>query len=39
MRKGGFVDQVGRKNFAPDIIAALDVAKDYLDSIEVDKTR
>jgi sulfate permease, SulP family len=39
MRKSGFVDRVGRKNFAADIFAALEVAKSHLDSIDLERTR
>ncbi|MBP6003768.1 MAG: sulfate permease [Pyrinomonadaceae bacterium] len=39
MRKSGFVEKVGKKNFAGDIFAALKVAEIYLDSIQTDKTR
>ena len=30
MRKSGLVEKVGRKNFAGDIFAALEIAKKYL---------
>jgi len=39
MRKSGFVDHVGRKNFAADIFAALEVAKSHLDATDLDKTQ
>lgn len=39
MRKSGFVDKVGRKHFAADIFAALDLAKAHLDSTDIDRTR
>lgn len=39
MRKSGFVDVVGRKNFAGDIFAAIEIAKAHLDSIDLEKTR
>ena len=39
MRKSGFVDVVGRKNFAGDIFAAIEIAKSHLDSIDLEKTR
>jgi len=39
MRKSGFVDMVGRKNFAGDIFAALTIARSYLDSIDLERTR
>ncbi len=32
MRKSGFVETVGRRNFAGDIFAALEIAKAHLDS-------
>jgi SulP family sulfate permease len=31
LRKSGFTEMVGRKNFAGDIFAALAIAKNYLD--------
>lgn len=37
MRQSGFVEKVGRKNFAGDIFAALEVARDHLDT-NIDKT-
>ena len=30
MRKSGFVDLVGRKNFAPDVFTALEIARQHL---------
>ena len=39
MRKSGFVDNVGRKNFAADIFAALEVARSHLDATDLDKTQ
>lgn len=39
MRKSGFVDVVGRKNFAGDIFVALEIAKAHLDTIDLEKTR
>ena len=38
MRKSGFVELVNRHNFAPDIFGALKIAKQYLDSSDIDKT-
>ena len=34
MRKSGLVETVGRKNFAADIFAALDIAKAYLETLQ-----
>ncbi len=39
LRKSGFVEKVGRKNFAGDIFAALEIAKAYIDSIDIERTR
>ena len=39
MRKSGFVDKIGRKHFAGDIFAALEIAKSHLDSIDLERTR
>jgi SulP family sulfate permease len=39
MRKSGFVDKIGRKHFAGDIFAALEIARSHLDSIDLEKTR
>ncbi|MBK7392516.1 MAG: sulfate permease [Chloracidobacterium sp.] len=39
MRKSGFVERVGRKNFAGDVFAALEIARAHLDSIDLEKTR
>ncbi|HRI04576.1 MAG TPA: sulfate permease [Pyrinomonadaceae bacterium] len=39
MRKSGFVERVGRKNFAGDVFAALEVARAHLDSIDLERTR
>lgn len=39
MRQSGFVEMVGRKNFAGDIFAALEIAKTYIDSIDLERTR
>jgi sulfate permease, SulP family len=39
MRRSGFVDKVGRKDFAADIFAALEVAKAHLDSIDLERTK
>ena len=39
MRKSGFVDKVGRKHFAADIFAALTLAKEHLDSLDIERTR
>jgi hypothetical protein len=32
MRKSGFVDLVNRNNFAPDLFAALEIAKKHIES-------
>ncbi|MBK9163604.1 MAG: sulfate permease [Acidobacteria bacterium] len=39
MRKSGFVEMVDKKNFAPDIFGALEIAKRHLDSGEIDRTQ
>jgi SulP family sulfate permease len=39
MRSTGFVDLVDRKNFAPDIFGALDIAKKYIKETELDQTQ
>ena len=36
MRKSGFVDAIGRKNFGGDIYAAIEIARDYLGKDESD---
>ncbi|MGD9589316.1 MAG: SulP family inorganic anion transporter [Pyrinomonadaceae bacterium] len=38
MRKTGFVDLVDRKNFAPDIFAALKIAKRHIEERKFDET-
>lgn len=39
MRKSGFVELVDKRNFAPDIFGALEIAKLHLDSTDIEKTR
>lgn len=39
MRKSGFVERVGRKNFTRDIFAALELAKTYLDAADIERIR
>ena len=39
MRTTGFVDLVDRKNFAPDIFAALDIARKYISETQLDQTQ
>jgi sulfate permease, SulP family len=39
MRKSGFVDMVDKRNFAPDIFGALEIARRHLDSSGIDETR
>jgi len=39
MRKSGFIESIGRKNFAGDIFAAIEIAKAHLDAIDLEKTR
>jgi sulfate permease, SulP family len=39
MRSTGFVDIVDRKNFVPDIFAALEIARKYLEQSEPEQTR
>jgi SulP family sulfate permease len=39
MRQSGFVETVGRKNFAADIFAALEIARAHLDNIDIERTR
>ena len=36
MRKSGFVDAIGRRNFGGDIYAAIEIARDYLGKDESD---
>lgn len=36
MRKSGFVEMVGRQNFAGDIFAALEIARTYIDDLEIE---
>jgi len=38
MRKSGFVDLVDRNNFAPDLFAALEIAKKHIESPEPDNS-
>ncbi|MFL6466975.1 MAG: SulP family inorganic anion transporter [Pyrinomonadaceae bacterium] len=38
MRSTGFVDIVDRKNFVPDIFAALEIARKYLEQSDPDRT-
>ncbi len=37
MRKSGFVEMVGRQNFAGDIFAALEIARTYIDHLEIER--
>jgi SulP family sulfate permease len=39
MRKSGFVETINKKNFAPDIFGALEIAKKHLDELGIDTTR
>jgi SulP family sulfate permease len=39
MRTSGFIELVDRKNFAPDIFAALEIARNYLDQADIETTR
>ncbi len=39
MRQSGFVEKVGENNFAPDIFAALEKAREHLDNIDTERTR
>jgi len=39
MRRSGFVEIVGKKNFAGDIFGALEIAKRHLDAVDIEKTR
>ena len=39
MRKSGFVETINKKNFAPDIFGALEIAKKHLDESEIDTTK
>jgi SulP family sulfate permease len=39
MRKSGFVEMVNKRNFAPDIFGALEIARRHLDSGDIDITR
>jgi len=39
MRRSGFVELVDKKNFAPDIFEALEKGRQYIDSIDLEKTR
>ena len=38
MRSTGFVDHVDKKNFAPDIFAALEIAKQHIDERKLEET-
>ncbi len=39
MRSSGFVDTIDKRNFAPDIFGALEIAKAFLDSSDLERTR
>lgn len=39
MQQSGFVDRIGAENFAPDIFAALEIAKRHLEEIDLEITR
>jgi SulP family sulfate permease len=39
MRASGFIELVDRRNFAPDIFAAIEIARKYLDQTDVERTR
>jgi hypothetical protein len=39
MQQSGFVDRIGAENFAPDIFAALEIAKRHLGEIDIEITR
>ncbi len=39
MRKSGFVEIAGKKNFAGDIFGALKIAERHLDTVDIEKTR
>jgi SulP family sulfate permease len=39
MRSSGFIEIVDRKSFAPDIFAALEIARNYLDQADIETTR
>jgi len=39
MRSSGFVDIIDKRNFAPDIFGALEIAKAFLDSSDIERTR
>lgn len=39
MRKSGFVEMVERNNFAPDIFAALEIAKKHIEERQFDETK
>lgn len=39
MRNSGFIDLVDRKNFAPDIFGALEIARKHLDQGDIERTR
>lgn len=38
MRKSGFVDLVDRNNFAPDLFAALEIAKRHINDTKIEET-
>ena len=37
MRQSGFVEMVGKKNFAGDIFGALEIANKYLDGVDIEE--
>ena len=39
MRSSGFVDIIDKRNFAPDIFGALEIANAFLDSSDIERTR
>ncbi|HEX6278937.1 MAG TPA: SulP family inorganic anion transporter, partial [Pyrinomonadaceae bacterium] len=39
MRKSGFIELVDRNNFAPDIFAAVEIAKKHLENMKIEETK
>ncbi len=39
MEASGFIESVDRRNFAPDIFGALEIARKYLDQADIERTR
>lgn len=39
MRKSGFIELVDRNNFAPDIFAAVEIARKHLENMKIEETK